>query len=508
MQGKNISRQRFGLNPRGLSRGYSIPIAVLVLGVISIAMLLWIYLINEKQRNDVRLSDALMDIQNLAASSHLWLEEAIGGNEGVEVQKIKDDLDLAINLAEAVLNGGISDHGERIKPVPKEDSKWRESAEQTKSLLVKFKGLILKRLEPPLTTGIGSSLDKDIDAVYKEIEIKAYALEKVFEREQHRAQANWRRIFIGILLAWVGIVGGSTIGLYRHETQRRAAEMELEKANEQLQSQAGELKKYKENLEDLVEKRTMDLVTANWQLEKEIIERKETEKSLRASESQLRHLSSKLFSAQEEERKRISRELHDELGGMLASLKMDSKIIKDGLREDQIELKDTCGSSIEVIDLLINNVSRLSRNLSPYLLEELGLSAALQRLVNGFSQRFLNVTVNLDILDIDRLFPVDAQIVIYRIIQESLANAAKYSKAKNISVRVEQRNGMIRFLVEDDGKGFDVKKVSTKDVSERGMGLTIIDERVRMLDGTLDLRSQEGKGTRVTISIPVKKTDS
>lgn len=502
MQEKIIPKKSLLVNLKMLDQWHFLPMVVSILGMLSFALLLWLFQISQKQSMNFELCDAIMDIQVKVATSHLWLEEAITGDEEVDIQEVKDELDVAITLADALLNGGKSEHDVILQPL--KDVNLRKAAEEIKSLLIEFRTIALQRLQNPEAAGIGSVLDQKFDAAFKEFSEKARALEVTTEKNQIRAQTRTNRLFWGILLVWVIIGIGASGGIWNREVKRRVAQTMLEKAHDQLQYQTRELERYKEGLEDLVEKRTMDLVTTNLQLEKEVDERRATEKLLRASESQLRHLSSTLFNAQEVERKRISKELHDELGGTLASLKINFSMIERDLRKDQDKLKNTCVQSIEALGLLIDNVSRLSRNLSPYLLEELGLSAALQRMINAFSQRF-NVGANLEISDIDGLFPGDAQIIIYRIIQESLTNVSKHSEARNVSVMVEQRSGVIRFVVEDDGKGFDIKKVSARDVYERGMGLTIVDERVRMLGGSLDLWSQEGKGSRIKFEIPVNK---
>jgi signal transduction histidine kinase len=95
--------------------------------------------------------------------------------------------------------------------------------------------------------------------------------------------------------------------------------------------------------------------------------------------------------------------------------------------------------------------------------------------------------------------------MIYRIFQEALTNIGKHAQAKNVSVKVKKDEDRISFLLEDDGKGFDLKKAAMKEGSERGLGLATMDERARILGGFLDLWSEEGKGTRITLRIPIEK---
>jgi signal transduction histidine kinase len=107
--------------------------------------------------------------------------------------------------------------------------------------------------------------------------------------------------------------------------------------------------------------------------------------------------------------------------------------------------------------------------------------------------------------DIDHLLSQNAQIIIYRILQEALTNVAKHAEAKNISVVTKKAKDWVSFRVEDDGKGFDVVKVARREPMEKGLGLATMEERARMLGGALDLWSQEGKGTRITFDIPMEK---
>jgi PAS domain S-box-containing protein len=236
----------------------------------------------------------------------------------------------------------------------------------------------------------------------------------------------------------------------------------------------------------------------------DITRRKRVEEALRESEKQLRHLSSQLLTAQETERKRISRELHDELGQALAVLKLKVSFIEGGLLQDQTAIREECKDALQYMDQVIENVRRLSRDLSPSILEDLGLRAALGWLINNIIKNN-NAKVTFEMEDIDHLLSQNAQIIIYRILQEALTNVAKHAEAKNISVVIKKAKDRVSFRVEDDGKGFDVVKVARREPMEKGLGLATMEERARMLGGALDLWSQEGKGTRMTFDIPMEK---
>ena len=231
----------------------------------------------------------------------------------------------------------------------------------------------------------------------------------------------------------------------------------------------------------------------------DITELKQTEESLRESEAELRYLSSQLLTAQESERRRISRELHDELGQSLALLKLQLSVTKQRLPEAAQHQYD---EQMHAIDQIIENVRRLSRDLRPAVLDDLGLSAALQWLTKNFEKNF-KIRVSVDTPDINHFFSHDAQIMIYRVFQEALTNIRKHAGAKNVSVMIKRQEDWVSFVVEDDGKGFDVTKALTKDVLQRGLGISTMDERIRMLKGSLNLWSQAGAGTRISFTIPI-----
>jgi PAS domain S-box-containing protein len=230
-----------------------------------------------------------------------------------------------------------------------------------------------------------------------------------------------------------------------------------------------------------------------------ISERKRSEDALRESEKNLRYLSSQLLTSQETERKRIAVELHDGLGQALMVSKMRLGAIERSLPAG--ESKKECGDLRTYLDEVIENVRRLSHDLMPSALEDLGLQAALLHLLHEFA-KYTGVRLSPDLDDIQALFSAEKQLIIYRIFQESLNNIAKHAHATEVSVAIKREPGGVSFRLADNGDGFDVQEVLASDSRKRGLGLAALEERVRMMGGSLQMWSQIGIGTRISFFIP------
>jgi PAS domain S-box-containing protein len=234
----------------------------------------------------------------------------------------------------------------------------------------------------------------------------------------------------------------------------------------------------------------------------DITERKKVEDALRESEEMLRFLSTRLFEAHEQERSRLSKELHDQLGHDLVLFKSWLRSIEKKLEDRQALLKKECENTIAAVDEIIENVRRISRDLMPSILEDLGLAASIQSLVENFSDQHA-IRVTLDLIDIDHLFSREAQINLYRIFQEILTNVSKHASATQVSVVVKEEKGDITFRVRDNGKGFELSKVRERKFNTRGVGLTAMTERIHMLGGTFEVHSQPGEGTEIRFRVPI-----
>jgi two-component system sensor histidine kinase UhpB len=233
----------------------------------------------------------------------------------------------------------------------------------------------------------------------------------------------------------------------------------------------------------------------------DITARKRAEEVLRQSAEKLRSLTSQILTAQESERKRISRELHDELGQSLTILKLNLRAAARQLPESAEVKEELAGMSL-YLDEVIDKMRRLSRALCPAILEDLGLVPALHYLINEFS-KYYDINHHFDLEDLDQLFDKESPIIIFRIFQEALTNIVRHAQATKVRLAVQESAGVAFFEVEDDGQGFEVSEILSRPSMVKGLGLAALDERAKMLGGSLRIWSQKGQGTRVTCAIPL-----
>lgn len=213
------------------------------------------------------------------------------------------------------------------------------------------------------------------------------------------------------------------------------------------------------------------------------------------AEQEMRRLSQQLVHAQEDERRSISRELHDEVGQMLTALRMELKEISRLHGASGAEFQARIEQGRRVVEQTLQAVRDLAMGLRPSMLDDLGLDAAIRWQAREFCRR-QDIAVNLNInCDLSNL-PEQHRTNLYRVVQEALTNCARHSAARTVHVDMTRANGHLRLSVKDDGKG-------TATRSSGGLGLLGIQERVRELGGSMSLDSSPGRGTALTIVIPV-----
>ena len=189
------------------------------------------------------------------------------------------------------------------------------------------------------------------------------------------------------------------------------------------------------------------------------------------------------------------------LGQDLAVLKIKLTLIERDLLADQKDLKEACESACQHLDQMMNNVRKLSHWLSPVILEDLGLSAALDLMIRDFAEQ-THIDVTHDMANIDALLSHTKQIIVYRIFQEAFANIRKHSQATHVKVSIIKKEADVYFSIEDNGKGFDVQEVKARNWPQKGLGLIAMEERARILGGPFERTSGKGNGTRITLTCP------
>jgi signal transduction histidine kinase len=267
-------------------------------------------------------------------------------------------------------------------------------------------------------------------------------------------------------------------------------------------------------LNQALNQRSVDLTASNWQLQQEILQRKSAEESLKKSEQhysrlleqsrhmqeQLRLLSRQLLSAQEEERKMISRELHDQIAQTLtginirlASLKTESTLNTKGLQKK-------ISSTQRLVEKSVDIVHRFARELRPTVLDDLGLIPALHSFMKSFARR-TGVRTSLTAFAAVERLDTAKRTVLFRVAQEALTNVARHAQAGRVEVNIQKLPDCICMKIKDDGKSFNVERTLHANGGKR-LGLLGMRERLEMVGGKFVVESSPGKGTTVLAQIP------
>jgi two-component system sensor histidine kinase UhpB len=232
---------------------------------------------------------------------------------------------------------------------------------------------------------------------------------------------------------------------------------------------------------------------------RDITLRKKAEEKLQHSYEEIRRLASHLQDVREEERLIIAREIHDQLGQQLTVMKMDINWLK---RKSALTTSETAREKLEELNLMMDEtmktVRRIAADLRPGLLDDLGLGAAIEWHLNEFEKR-AGITVQYEGLNDEVPLSIASKTGLFRIVQESLTNVARYAQAKNIMVHLEKQDGQLLLTVRDDGIGFDQEKISAK----KTFGIVGMRERTAMMGGNCDISSEPGKGTTIVVRVPL-----
>jgi PAS domain S-box-containing protein len=298
---------------------------------------------------------------------------------------------------------------------------------------------------------------------------------------------NGRSFYAQIQSAAVMGDGGNFIQLRTavvDVTERKRAEVALFEAHSQLERRIAE--------------RTADLLTINAQLQEEIKEHMRAEESLQRTESELRNLSSRLLTIQEDERRRVALDLHDSIAQHLVAARMFL----------ELHLGAMAGSPPPVVSLerifnmlgdCLGEVRGIIEGLRPSILEDLGVTKAVSSYCAKFQSLNHGIGVEQEISAQETDIPKGLKIVIYRILQEALSNVSKHSRARTVKVSLTRRDEGIELGIEDDGAGFDVEDLQPQGLGRR-IGMSSMKERAHLSGGSILIQSRKGVGTTVLVS--------
>lgn len=267
--------------------------------------------------------------------------------------------------------------------------------------------------------------------------------------------------------------------------------------------------------------RRIDVLAAtNQKLELEIVQRLEAEKALKKSDrrqrqlvreaqlmrDQLQLLSRQFLSAQEEERKKISRELHDVIAQTLFSISVRLAALKRKAALGAKDMERSITDTLELMEKAVDVVHQFARELRPTVLDDLGLIPALQSFMKGFKEA-TGIHVSLAAFAAVEEVVGDNRIVLYRVTQEALTNVSRHAQASRAEVIIQKLEGKVCLTIRDNGKGFPAKREFHVKKNKR-LGLLGMRERVEMVGGRFAIKSVPGKGTTVTAKIPLEKNSA
>jgi len=269
-----------------------------------------------------------------------------------------------------------------------------------------------------------------------------------------------------------------------------------------------------DQLHQKLRQRGADLAAANRRLKQEIVLRRSAEQSLRKSEQhyrqlleqsqhmqeQLRLLSRQLLSAQEEERKRISRELHDVIAQTLTSINVRLTTLKREASLNTRGLERNIARTQELVERSVNIVHQFARELRPSVLDDLGLIPALHTFLKGFMEQ-TGIRVSLSAAAEVNTVDNDKRTVLFRVAQEALTNVARHAQASQAEVKIEKFDGVICMRINDNGKGFQEGGALHAKKNNR-LGMLGMKERLEMVGGNITIESKPGKGTTIRAQIP------
>lgn len=284
---------------------------------------------------------------------------------------------------------------------------------------------------------------------------------------------------------------------------------EFEELADEFSSMARKLAESYAELDRKVFDRTQELSLANMDLTKEIAERRQAEEEQKKAEAQVHILTQELLNIQEIERKRIALDLHDNVAQELSAMKVLSESLCADPEMDQAQMQRQMVEWTKVLNQCVGTIRELSYNLMPPGLEHLGIKSALASYCREFSKKN-GLPIDFSTAGMDQLslrLDYDIAINIYRLVQEALNNIKKHASASRAKVRLVASGSKLMLQIEDDGVGCDLVEVQARALSAKRLGMLGMQERVKLLAGSLKITSRPQEGMKIFIEIPWEKTN-
>ncbi|GEM_PF-2957374 len=403
---------------------------------------------------------ASVEVELNVTTAHLLVEEILNGDH-FEEEDVWKKYALAEWYIQAILNGG--EQGQE-KILPLKDKKLRLIVQDLEKRLSQFKNISGERLEKQSVSGAGTEIDQRYNRIFRIFLDEAESVKNQLQFVMVEDVKDFRKIFITLLIV-VFILGIVVIfNFYRLERLRVKDFSKLQEANDELES--------------------------------EIEDRRRAENQLRDSREQLRKLSNQLQVIRENEKTRISREIHDELGQILTGLKMELSCLEVELESPAIvEKLQAMGG---MIDSTINSVRRIATELRPQILDTCGLLDALEWQGMDYQAR-TGIECELELPKDSVKLDSQLSTTIFRICQETLTNVARHANASKVSVSLRFNEKDLCLAVKDNGKGIELDQI----YNSNSLGLLGIQERANYWGGHVTIDNIPGEGALFTINLPL-----
>lgn len=301
------------------------------------------------------------------------------------------------------------------------------------------------------------------------------------------------------------LIGLESLKLIHPEDRDRVRQMREKRLSGERVPSEYEIRGLKKNGEKIWVTRSYSLIKYNGKpaisgIVADMTKRRLVEDALRRSDKELRILSNQLLSAEEKERKRIARELHDGIGQALSAIKFSIENVLNEIGDHKEALdSSSLKSVIPLTQKTIEEVRRIVKDLRPSILDDLGILATITWFCREFQNVYSNIRITKKIEITENDIPPPLKTIIYRLLQEALNNVAKHSQADQVYLSIHKQPDEIELLVKDNGRGFDLEKTISLNPSQRGLGLASMRERAELSGGRFDIQSSIGKGTTIRV---------